>query len=316
MESGGDGRYSLAANEVLPDLAHASPPTEDQSSLVQSYGSANVPLIGGERESGAQVHRYRSYAQAESTASNDTIDNVKRAHPVVGGSHAEILRSENLSINVPSNLGLSESLQDQSTTLSLQDSSAVLPGASVVDGQTNTSAAYQLVLPLLTALFASYIASSTGVYISLSPCLQLLIPLALPYLLPRPTSATTSFFNLVTMVFVALATSPLIDNLDSIRQAATQWIGNDPIVAVVKLTLCAVITAQLPKLIESFDNIAHMGLAVMAFLSRFDGTGCQGGLLNTYTSSEESCSASRSREGSSMSSWLAAMRELSLVAVV
>lgn len=321
IESSGDSRHSLVANEAPPDSPRASAPTDNQQSLVQSqsYDSANVPLLAVQRESGFQVHRYRNYAQADSTAtsSNDTIDNVKSIDPVRRGSHAEISRlqvrrSESSSSNVPSNVGLSQDQYPQAASLPLESSSSV---ASVVDGQTSSPTAYQLVLPLLATLFASYTASSCG-YTSLSPYLQLLIPFALSYFLPQSTSSATSSLNFATMVVVTLASTPLFNNLDSIRQAASAWIGSDPLIAVVKLTLCAVLTTQLPTFIgRSTDSFAHMGLTIMAFLSRFDSQSCQSaGLLNRHSISEESCSSSR--EGSSIPSWLAAMRELSLVGVV
>jgi hypothetical protein len=153
---------------------------------------------------------------------------------------------------------------------------------------------------------------------SLSPCLQyFFIPFILSYLLSAPTSALTSAFNFASMVTATLAATSLFNNLDYLRQSSSQWIGTDPIVAVVKLTLVAVITSQLPhiigRLFDSAGSGTRLGFAVMSFLSQFDGQSCHSTELLNMTSGPEECCSSSRREGSSISSWLAAMRELSPV---
>jgi len=121
------------------------------------------------------------------------------------------------------------------------------------------------------------------------------------------------------MIVMVLAATLVVVNLAYLRQASSQWIGNDPIVAVVKLTLCAILTAQLPnylsRLLGSADRFIQMGLAVTCFFfATLDNQSCQSaGSSNTYFAEVESYSTSGREQR--WSSWLATMSEPSPVAV-
>ncbi|KUJ09290.1 uncharacterized protein LY89DRAFT_283032 [Mollisia scopiformis] len=316
------GGAVLIANDLASDGPLASTVSEQQPLSQSQRGgdqvSTSLPFFDEDLDFDVQVHRHRSHAQANSAPALDTInsaastlsrvDDLAQASSSPQNRDLQVRRTENappsstlLSPGTAAPTSLVQSTANpQATGLAMQtspDAPLGLPATTTTGHQTQSLAAHQLLLPLLATLFASYIASSNN---ALSPSLQyLLIPLALSSLL------STSIFACSSIFLAALS----FNNLDLPRHAASQWVGSDPVVAMVKLTLCAVLTAQLPRFLVSR---ARMGVAVMGLLSMFDGQGCRGtgtGSLSTY--SEEG-------EGrlTPTPEWLVEMRELTPVVVV
>lgn len=191
IPNGNSSRYPLVVTGLPSDVPLASGEAHRRQSLSQSQGQAGFAssaslFIDEDLDFNVPVHRYRSYAQANSTSGSNTIGNVEsrdpfdRVPPEARTSYSEIdrlqvrrtelmppsgnlLESQLTQTNAANSSPLAQyvgSPQDASLVLQTSTDASLpgaIPGTTNASQQTQSSAAYQMVLPILATLFASYI---------------------------------------------------------------------------------------------------------------------------------------------------------------